>query len=68
MKIIKTLALYIKALKFKRDVLKFEKEAKEISSKDISSDEFITHLNKGTKLEARSYEIEEELYNLKHNY
>lgn len=65
MKIVKTLILYIKTLKFRHDTLKFEKQAKEMGIVNASPGEFIEYLSKGEELKRRSYEISDKLEKLK---
>ena len=65
MKIVKILILYIKALKFRHDVLKFKKETKDIDFKNTNFNDINIYFIKGEELKMRSYEIEEKLHNLK---
>lgn len=68
MKPVKILILYIKALKFRHDATKFNKQSKGIDFVEMTPDEFVKYLSKGKELKRRSYEIEEKLYNLKQKH
>lgn len=68
MKPVKILILYIKALKFRHDALKFEKEGENIDFENSNLNDIKAFLSKGHELELRSYKIEEGLYNLKQKH